>query len=54
MSGHSVNRPFEEGLLRTDLAKLIAETALKMSDLAAAEANVVIDPEIRGRMSVYG
>ncbi|WP_415256540.1 DUF433 domain-containing protein [Sulfitobacter sp.] len=48
----SANRPFEEGILRIDLPKSIAETVSKMLDLAAAEANVVFDPEIRGGLPV--
>ncbi|WP_295512844.1 DUF433 domain-containing protein [uncultured Sulfitobacter sp.] len=51
-SGRCVNRPFEEGVLRIDLPKSISETVLKMVDLAAAEANVVFDPEMRGGMPV--
>jgi len=48
----SANRPFEEGVLRIDLPKSIAETVLKMLNLAAAEANFVFDPEIRGGLPV--
>lgn len=50
--GQSANKPFEEGVLRIDLPKSIAETASKMADLAAAEADVVFDPEIRGGLPV--
>ncbi|WP_339759002.1 DUF433 domain-containing protein [uncultured Sulfitobacter sp.] len=50
--GRSANQPFEEGVLRIDLPKSIADTASKMADLAAAEANVVFDPEVRGGMPV--
>jgi uncharacterized protein (DUF433 family) len=48
----SANRPFEEGVLRIDLPKSIAETVSKMADLAAAESDVVLDSEIRGGLPV--
>lgn len=46
------NRPFEEGVLLIDLPKSISDTMSQMAALASAEANVVLDPEMRGGLPV--